>query len=193
MFTFTLVLLTPPCRAQGDLYLIALMGQSNMVGEGRLFDLPPRFPRNSTKLWNFTNAYKWELAKEPIDSPQAQVDVVSLDKRAGVGPALAMADAFVSSHPSISVGLIPCAKGGSSVSEWQKIPAANPRTTLFGSCLNRMKAASPNGALRAAIFWQGARDGKTQDAASRWGQRFTAFSVPSKFTLEVFEQVFLCH
>ena len=68
MFTFLLVLLTPTCNAQGNLYLIALMGQSNMVGEGRLFDLPPRFPRNSTKLWNFTNAYKWELAKEPINS-----------------------------------------------------------------------------------------------------------------------------
>ena len=175
MFTFTLVVLTPPCSAQRDLYLVALMGQSNMVGHGELSELPPHFPSNPAKIWNFTNAYKWERAREPIDSPQGQVDVVSLDKSAAVGPALAMADAFVSSHPSISVGLIPCAKGGTSISRWQKIPGAKPRTTLFGSCLNRMKAVSPNGLLRAAIFWQGARDGKTQDRASQWGERFTAF------------------
>ena len=31
------------------------------------------------------------------------------------------------------------------------------------------------GPLRAAIFWQGARDGKTRDTASKWGKRFTAF------------------
>ena len=117
MFALTLVLVAPRCSAQGNLYLIALMGQSNMVGHGELSDLPPLFPRNSAKLWNFTNAYKWKLAKEPIDSPRGQLDFVSLDKRAAVGPALAMADTFVASHPSISVGLIPCAKGASSISE----------------------------------------------------------------------------
>jgi hypothetical protein len=94
--TFILVLLAQGCSAQTALYLIALMGQSNMDGE--LSELPAGFPANPTKIWNFTNAYKWEPAKEPIDSPQGQVDVVSIGRRGGVGPSLALADAFVSAH-----------------------------------------------------------------------------------------------
>jgi hypothetical protein len=152
------------------------MGQSNMRGRGKLSELPRNFPKNPTKIWNFTNAYEWEPAKEPIDSPQGQIDLVSLDKGGGVGPSLALADAFVSLHPSISVGLIPCAKGATSISQWLKKPDAPPRSTLFGSCVNRIKTVSPaNGRLRVAIFWQGARDAKTLDGALKWKERFTAF------------------
>jgi Carbohydrate esterase, sialic acid-specific acetylesterase len=84
--TLILMLLSQGCSAQTDLYLIALMGQSNMEGRGELSELPAGFPANPTRLWNFTNAYKWEPAKEPIDSPEGQVDVVSIGKRGGVGP-----------------------------------------------------------------------------------------------------------
>lgn len=173
---FILVLLAQPCSARTSLYLIALMGQSNMKGAGELSELPAGFPASPTKLWNFTNSYKWEPAREPVDSPLGQVDVVSLDERAGVGPSLALADAFVSAHPSASVGLIPCAKGGSNISEWQKTQTAQPRSTLFGSCINRMKTVSPaNGTIKAAIFWQGGADTKRQDDALKWKDRFTAF------------------
>jgi hypothetical protein len=174
-----LLFMQPTLSAQStpkNLYLIALMGQSNMVGQGDLSELPPDFPKNPARIWNFTNAYSWEPAKEPLDSPQGQLDIVSLDEHPGVGPALAMADVFVASHPSVSVGLIPCAKGGSSISQWLKKPDQRPRSTLFGSCVNRIKTVSPaNGTLRAAIFWQGARDGKTLDGALKWREQFTNF------------------
>jgi hypothetical protein len=173
---FILGLLAQPCSAQTGLYLIALMGQSNMKGGGELSELPAGFPSNPTKLWNFTNADKWEPAREPIDSPEGQLDVVSLDDRAGVGPSLALADAFVSAHPSASVGLIPCAKDGSSISDWQKTKTKQPRDTLFGSCVYRMKAVSPtNGTIRAAIFWQGGADAKRRKDAVKWKARFEAF------------------
>jgi Carbohydrate esterase, sialic acid-specific acetylesterase len=169
-----LALLIQPCSAKTPLYLVALLGQSNMVGRGKLSDLPPGFPSNSTKLWNFTNAYKWEPAKEPIDSPLGQLDAVSLDQRAGVGPSLALANAFASAHPSIPIGLIPCAKGGSSILEWQEKPIAEPRNTLFGSCMNRMKMASQaDGKIRAVVFWQGGRDAKSLDHALLWKDSFT--------------------
>ena len=63
---FILALLVQPCSAKTNLYLIALMGQSNMEGRGELSDLPAGFPAHPTKLWNFTNAYKWAPAKEPV-------------------------------------------------------------------------------------------------------------------------------
>ena len=173
---FILMLLSQGCSAQTGLYLIALMGQSNMEGRGELSELPAGFPANPTKLWNFTNAYKWEPAKEPIDSPEGQVDVVSIGRRGGVGPSLALADAFVSAHPATSVGLIPCARGATKISEWLKTQTGDPRSTLYGSCMNRMKTVSPaNGTVRAVIFWQGGSDAKTQEDALSWKDRFTTF------------------
>jgi hypothetical protein len=176
VLTFTVALLAQPSSVQTDLYLIALMGQSNMSGVGELSELPADFPKNPTKIWNFTNAYKWEPAREPLDSPEGQVDTVSQDRRArGVGPALALADAFVSRNPTTSVGLIPCAKGSTSIGQWLKTTSARPRDTLFGSCINRIKTVSPaNGNLRAVVFWQGGSDAKRQEDALQWKNRFTA-------------------
>jgi hypothetical protein len=177
LLTFVTALFAQPASVQTDLYLVALMGQSNMSGLGEIAELPGDFPKNPTKIWNFTNAYRWEPAKEPIDSPEGQVDTVSLDKRTrGVGPALALADAFVSRHPTTSVGLIPCAKGATSIENWLKTTNARPRDTLFGSCINRIKTVSPaNGNLRAVIFWQGGTDTKRREDAFLWGSRFTRF------------------
>ncbi|MGH6824220.1 sialate O-acetylesterase [Methyloceanibacter sp.] len=173
--TLILMLLAQECSAQTDLYLIALMGQSNMEGRGELSELPPGFPANPTEIWNFTNAYQWEPAKEPIDSPEGQVDAISIGRRGGVGPSLALADAFVSAHPSTSVGLIPCARGATTISEWLKVQTDDPRSTLYGSCMNRMKTVSPaNGTVRAVIFWQGGSDAKSQEDALSWKDRFTA-------------------
>jgi hypothetical protein len=176
VFAFLLALIAQPCSAGSNSYLIALMGQSNMVGRGELSDLPPGFPANPTRLWNFSNAYRWEPAREPIDSPIGQLDFVSRDERAAVGPSLALADTFVSMHPATTVGLIPCAKGSSSISDWQKTDSTNQRSTLYGSCMTRMKMVSPaNGTIRAVIFWQGGEDAETEKNALKWKERFATF------------------
>jgi hypothetical protein len=89
---------------------------------------------------------------------------------------LALADAFVSAHPSTSVGLIPCARGATKIGEWLKTKTDDQRSTLYGSCMNRMKTVSPaNGTIRAVIFWQGGSDAKNQEDALSWKDRFTAF------------------
>jgi len=177
LLAFGLLLLVQGCGADPKgLYLIALMGQSNMEGRGKPSELPAAFPANPTKIWNFTNAYRWEPAKEPIDSPEGQVDKVSQGRRVGVGPSLALADAFVSAHPSTSVGLIPCARGATRISQWLKIKTNDPRNTLYGSCMNRMKTVSPrNGTIRAVIFWQGGSDATNEEDAHKWKERFTTF------------------
>jgi Carbohydrate esterase, sialic acid-specific acetylesterase len=162
--------LAPPASAvESNLYLIALAGQSNMTGAGDVNLLPVGFPARGRRIWNFTNADEWELAKEPIDSNVNQVDAVSRDKHPGVGPGLAMADAFAAKYPNVKVGLIPCAKSGSSIEQWQPDPS---RDTLYGSCLYRQKQAELQGKIRAIVFWQGGRDGKTKESAEQWGQNF---------------------
>jgi hypothetical protein len=71
-------------------------------GRGEPSELPAGFPANPTKIWNFTNAYKLEPAKEPIDSPQGQA-MLFRSVGAGVGPLLALADACVR-HPRRRLG-----------------------------------------------------------------------------------------
>ncbi len=164
------VALSDPAQAvDSNLYLVALAGQSNMGGSGEVKLLPPGFPQNGSRIWNFTNADVWELAREPVDSHAHQVDMVSRDEHSGVGPALAMADAFAAKYPLVSVGLIPCAKGASSMEAWQPSPS---RDTLYGSCLYRQRQAELQGKLRAVVFWQGGRDGKDTSGAESWAENF---------------------
>ena len=61
------------------------------------------------------------------------MDVVSIGRRGGVGPSLALADAFVSAHPTTSVRLIPCARGATKISEWLKTQTGDPRSTLYNT------------------------------------------------------------
>src|SRR5262245_30689360 len=53
------------------------------------------------------------------ESPSIVIMVrLTRDEHPGVGPALAMADAFTAKYPKVSVGLIPCGKSGSSIEKW---------------------------------------------------------------------------
>ena len=169
IFGVALAVAAPAQTVERDLYLIALAGQSNMSGAGRVDALPVGFPKNGPRIWNFTNGDTWELAKEPIHSNENQVDKISLNEHPGVGPALAMADAFTAQYPQVSVGLIPCAKSGSKIEEWQ--PNLS-RSSLYGSCLYRQKQAARQGRLRALVFWQGGGDGKDEKRAESWGENF---------------------
>ena len=63
-----LSLAVPTQAMDSNLYLIALAGQSNMIGAGDVRLLPLGFPMNGRRIWNFTNADIWEPAREPIDS-----------------------------------------------------------------------------------------------------------------------------
>jgi hypothetical protein len=166
----TALLIAVPTQAvDNNLYLIVLAGQSNMVGKGDVNDLPLGFPKNASRIWNFTKAYTWELAKEPLHRNSDEVDSVSRKRPPGVGPALAMADAFATQHPQVTIGLIPCAKGGSSIEEWQRDLS---RSSLYGSCLYRQELAQQQGKIRALVFWQGGEDGKDKEAAKSWAKNF---------------------
>ena len=168
-----------PAAAQGELRLFVLMGQSNMAG---LAPLPERLP-NTENIYTFGNDYRWSLATEPVDSPNAQVDTVSLDEDAGFGPSVAFAQAFQSKDivgEAEAIGLIPCAKGGSSITQWQR---ALSDQSLYGSCLKRIQAALTMGQLEGILFFQGEADAlepslypSIEPQAEQWGELFVQFA-----------------
>ena len=170
-----LVPVTIPEAARGQLKLYVLVGQSNMVGKSAApdgFELPQN-------TYTFGNDYQWHEATSPVDSAEGQVDQVSADEGAEFGPALAFARSLSISNPKQAIGLIPCAKDGSSITDWAKSLSDQ---SLYGSCLKRVRAASTMGKVSGILFFQGEADTidpvqypALQPAADAWAEKFATF------------------
>jgi hypothetical protein len=162
-----------PEEFQGRLSLFILAGQSNMSGHGEL----PSAQSFDPKVFTFGNDYRWRVAREPIDAADGQVDEVSRDNEAGVGPGLAFATALVAHYPDTGIGLIPCAKGASAIEEWQRHLSDN---TLYGSCLKRIRAATTMGSIAGLLFFQGEAD--AIDPLRHPEQSLSPFDYATKFS-----------
>ena len=163
-------------RLQGRLKLYVLVGQSNMVGAA---DIPSGIEA-SANIFTFGNDYRWAVARPPIDSAINQVDEVSADLEAAYGPAFPFAKALIAQNNNQILGLIPCARNGSSISEWEKSPSDQ---SLYGSCLKRVRAASPMGTVEGILFFQGEADAidptqfpSLQPDADAWAEKFATFA-----------------
>jgi hypothetical protein len=141
-----------PRELQGKLALFILAGQSSMSGRG---DLLAQSQDRTPRVFVFGNDYRWRVAREPVDDPRNQVDRVSRDPDAGFGPSLAFATTLLEQCPDLAIGLIPCARGGSSIYQWQRNLSEN---SLYGSCLKRTGAATTMGKVAAILFFQGEAD-----------------------------------
>jgi hypothetical protein len=155
---------TIPYQYQGQVHLFVLAGQSNMVGVN---PAPTGQPTSQT-IYNFGNDYRWHIGIESIDSNVNQVDFISSDN-AGYGPGMSFALRLQEIRPGYIIGLIPCAKSGTSMFEWQRSLSED---TLYGSCLKRIKAAETMGTLEGYLFYQGENEalfGNNPD----WGMKFS--------------------
>jgi hypothetical protein len=139
-----------PDAFQGRIALFVLAGQSNMEGWGELPAEQTLHPR----AFVFGNDYAWRLASEPIDRPEGQVDPVS-GATGRLGPGFAFAKPLLAERPELIVGLIPCARGNTSIHEWQRSLSDE---TLYGACLKRIRAASAMGELAGLLVFQGEAD-----------------------------------
>lgn len=158
-----------------NLVLVPILGQSNASGRGSLVGAPASLTTPHTDVLgdvdivNFANDYQWHEAVEPIDSGANYVDATSNDgASAGVGPAMAFALEYVALHPGARVGLIPCAKGSTTIHEWRRQSLVDStltpiRSNLYGSCLHRIHTAlaeAPGSVLGGVLFWQGESDAR---------------------------------
>ncbi len=138
-----------------DIFILA--GQSNASGRGVL-DENNEAP--DPRVYLFGNDYEWKVAYEPIDDPVGQVDEVSDDSiriNETLGHSLALRAGKGALWTSRTLGIIPCPRGGTRVSQWRRPPDPFDRSTLFGSMNFRRLLAAPNGVT--AIWWyQGESD-----------------------------------
>lgn len=136
-----------PPKEKFHLYL--LVGQSNMAGRGKI---EPQDEQPDPRILMFTKDRRWRPAVDPLhfDKPVA-----------GVGLGRSFARVLAEKNPDVTIGLIPCAVGGSPIAAWE--PGgyhASTKTHPYDDMLERAKAALPAGTLKGILWHQGESDSR---------------------------------
>jgi len=135
-----------PGKPDSSIHLYLLVGQSNMAGRGKP-DAQSRL--TNTKILMLDSTNNWVQATDPVhfDKP----------KMAGVGPAIGFANEMLREENNISIGLIPCAWGGSPVEVW-KPGAVYLSAHPYDDAIRRTKLAMQKGVLKGILWHQGEAD-----------------------------------
>jgi hypothetical protein len=138
---------TPDLPAKDKFHLFLLAGQSNMAGRGKVAQEDTTI---HPRVLTLNKDKQWAPAQDPIH----------FDKTiAGVGLGRTFAMTLADRDPSITIGLIPCAAGGSPISSWE--PGgyhSQTRSHPYDDALKRTKIAMQRGTLKAILWHQGESD-----------------------------------
>jgi hypothetical protein len=134
-------------------HLYLLIGQSNMAGRGKV-EAEDR------------KAHPRVLVLNKEDEWVPAVDPLHFDKSiAGVGPGLAFGKAMADASKDTTIGLIPCAAGGSPISVWKKDGYwSQTRSKPYDETLRRVAVARKRGVLKGILWHQGESDSTEKDA-----------------------------
>ncbi|MFA7231464.1 MAG: sialate O-acetylesterase [Victivallaceae bacterium] len=133
--------------AKDKFYLFLLVGQSNMAGRG--------FVEAQDKVANprvltLTKDGKWVSAVDPIHFDK---------KEAGCGLGRTFGILVAEKNHDVTVGLIPCACGGSPISTW--VPGGYHNQTKshpYDDAIKRARQAMAEGTLKGILWHQGEGD-----------------------------------
>ena len=140
--------------AKDRLHLYLLIGQSNMAGRGVMDDVATQaHPR----VFKFTKENAWAPATDPLHFDKPTI--------AGVGLGSSFGRAMADASPDATIGLIPCAVGGTPLSRWSK------GGDLYAQALNRTKLALKDGTLKGILWHQGENDSGNEALAKSYGER----------------------
>ncbi len=148
-----------------DLHLFLLIGQSNMAGRGMV---RPEDTQIHPRIWMFNRDNQWVPSKDPVhfDKP----DLI------GTGLCSEFARTLAARFPSMQIGLIPCALGGSSLDEWR------PGDKLFTNAIIRTRLALASGKLSGILWHQGEAD-CSLNLADTYEQRFISMVAAMRLEL----------
>jgi len=173
----------------GDLWILA--GQSNMQGVGKVAELPP--PVAAVHMFSMQD--RWRLGREPLHAlfesrdeahwqglvPEGKTReeflpnwsrAVRRPEARGVGPGLPFAWELYR-LTGVPVGVIPCARGGTSLEEWNPNRKEEGGRSLYGAMLRR--AAAAGGRVRGVVWYQGESDTGKPEVSGSYLSRFRDF------------------
>lgn len=116
-----------------------LIGQSNMAGRGVIGSVPNI---ENDRIFVLRNA-RWQPMFFPVNPDRPF---------SGLNLAESFADAYTRDHPDAEVGLIPCADGGTALSQWM------PGTLLYDHAVAIARLAMRTSVLRGILWHQGETD-----------------------------------
>lgn len=140
-----------PTKDKFQLFL--LVGQSNMAGRGVVEEqdkvVDPR-------VLMLSKEGKWVPATDPMH----------FDKTAaGVGLGKTFGKIVAEANPGVTIGLIPCAVGGSPIDSWQPGVFYPPtKSHPWDDTVKRVETAQPAGTLKGILWHQGESDSNAKDA-----------------------------
>lgn len=141
-------------------HLFLLVGQSNMAGRGRI---DPADNAPHPRVLMFTKQQQWVPAIDPLHFDKPKV--------VGVGLGRTFAEEVAAAHPGVTIGLIPCAVGGSPVAAWEPGAYYPPtKSHPWDDALKRARRAMQDGTLKGILWHQGESDSKAE-LAERYESR----------------------
>lgn len=151
---------TPALPPKENFHLFLLVGQSNMAGRGKP-TAADRTPHARVLMLDKTGA--WVPAVDPMHFDKPAV--------IGVGPGRAFGLAVAEANPGITIGLIPCAVGGSPIDAWTPGSYYDPtKSHPWDDAMRRAKIALRAGTLKGILWHQGESDSSAQLAPSYAGK-----------------------
>lgn len=145
----------PTLPPKEDFHLYLLMGQSNMAGRGVVEE---QDKMAHARVLKFTKDKKWAPAVDPLHFDKSQV---------GVGLGKTFGEVMAEANPKVTIGLIPCAFGGTPISRWQK------GADLYQNAVERARTAMKDGTLKGILWHQGETDSGNATVAPKYGDLLT--------------------
>lgn len=136
---------------KANFHLFLLVGQSNMAGRG-VVEEQDKMPHARVLMLNKEG--KWVPAIDPMhfDKPAA-----------GVGLGKSFGQIIADENPGVTIGLIPCAVGGSPIDTWRpSVFYAATKSYPWDDMVKRVSAALPAGTLKGILWHQGEADSKPE-------------------------------
>lgn len=155
--------MTLPAKEKFHLYVLA--GQSNMAGRGKI---GPEDKQPHPRVVTLAKDGRWKPAADPLhfDKPIA-----------GVGLGRSFAFELVKKDPTIVIGLVPVAAGGSPIASWE--PGGyhgQTKSHPYDDAIKRVKSAMEVGVLKGILWHQGESDSKPE-LAEVYEEKLTALLV----------------
>lgn len=143
------------CKDDKQIKSFLMIGQSNMAGRGEFADVE----QIKNDRCYMLRMGRWQPMTEPVNVDR---DILNIRHHSGVSLATSFADE-VAKFTGWEVGLIPCADGGTRISQWQ------PGELLFDHAVTTTGLATRTSELAGIIWHQGESDCRPfdEDAYSR--------------------------
>ncbi|MDP3073730.1 MAG: sialate O-acetylesterase [Opitutaceae bacterium] len=137
-----------PLPDKEDFHLFLLIGQSNMAGRGVV---SPADRTPTARVLMLDKAGAWVPAVDPLHFDKPNV--------VGVGLGRSFAEVVAAARPGVTIGLIPCAVGGSPIDTWRPgVFYDATKSHPWDDALRRAKLALQAGTLHGILWHQGESD-----------------------------------